>query len=107
MRRVGDDLILGFEMSHWVATVGLKVTDNYIGFTLRKLDYVKGFGDNTQHPIDEFTILQLPVRNRKYFGDWLNVMWDDAVAVNVLATDPFPRLMRSSIVITLFFKPRP
>ena len=90
--RVGDDLMVKFEMSHWVATVGLKITDSYIGFTLKKLDYVKGFGDNTQHPIDEFTMLQLPVRNRSYFGDWLNVMWDNDVAVNVLATDPFPRI---------------
>ena len=92
VRRAGDDLIVTFEMSHWVATVGLKTTDNYIGFALKTLDYAKGFGDNTQHPIDEFTILQLPVRNREYFGDWLNVVWDNDVAVNVLATDPFPRI---------------
>ncbi|HEX7359692.1 MAG TPA: hypothetical protein VF283_04305, partial [Bryobacteraceae bacterium] len=39
-------------------------------------------------PLDETIFLQLPVRPRKNFGDWLNVMWDDDVAVNVLATDP-------------------
>jgi hypothetical protein len=92
VRRIGDDLVIRFHMSHWVATVGLKVTDSYIGFTLKKLDFDKGFGDNTQHPIDEFNLLQLPVRNRQFFGDWLNVVWDNDVAVNVLATGPHAKI---------------
>jgi hypothetical protein len=32
------------------------------------------------------------VRKRKNFGEWLNVMWDDNVAVNLLATDPSTRI---------------
>jgi hypothetical protein len=90
--RIGDDLIVRFERSNWVATVGLKITDSYIGFTLKKLDFANGLGDNTQNPIDEFTILQLPIRYREYFGDWLNVVWDNNVAVNILGTDPYPRV---------------
>lgn len=93
--RVGDDLIVRFELINVVATIGLKITDDYIGFTLKKLDYkevVKGFGDNTKFPIDEFTILQLPVRDRDYFGEWLNVIWNKDVAVNVLGTDPYSRI---------------
>ena len=91
--RVGDDLIVSFERSHWFATIGLQMTENYIGFTLKKVEFAKGY-QHEQHrsPIDEVTILKLPVRNRKYFGDWLNVMWDNDVAVNVLATDPFPKI---------------
>lgn len=66
VHRVGDDLIVGFERSHWLATISLKITDSYIGFTLKKLDFVEGYGDNTRHPVDEVAILQLPVRNRKF-----------------------------------------
>jgi len=90
--RKGDDLIVSFDGNPWVATIAMKITDNYVGFTLKKLDYTEGFGDNTQHPIDEFTMLQLPVRNREYFGEWLNVIWDKDVAVNVLGTDPYAKI---------------
>ncbi|MBI4623989.1 MAG: hypothetical protein HY736_12335 [Verrucomicrobia bacterium] len=92
VHRVGDDLIVGFERSHWLATISLRITDSYIGFTLKKLDFVEGYGDNTRHPVDEVTFLQLPVRNRKFFGEWLNVIWDEDVAVNVLGTDPYARI---------------
>jgi len=36
--------------------------------------------------------MQLPVRERKNFGQWLNVAWDDEVAVNLLAADPWCRI---------------
>jgi len=36
--------------------------------------------------------VQLPVRDRENFGEWLNVMWDGAVAVNLLATDPYAKI---------------
>ncbi len=32
------------------------------------------------------------MKERGGFGDWLNVAWDDRVAVNLLATDPFARI---------------
>ena len=35
-----------------------------------------------------FRSLRLPVRELGHWGDWLNVVWDDEVAVNVLAADP-------------------
>jgi len=93
VRRVGDDLIVGFERSKWFATIGIRVTEDYLGFILKKVEFAKGYSMNDiAVPMDEVAILKLPVRNRKYFGDWLNVMWDDDVAVNVLATDPFPRI---------------
>lgn len=37
--------------------------------------------------IDEFALLRLPVKERTYFGEWLNVAWDDKVAVNLLGAD--------------------
>ena len=42
--------------------------------------------------ISEMWFMQLPVRNRAHYGDWLNVIWDDKQAINILATDPFARI---------------
>ena len=91
--RVGDDLIVNFELTDYEATIGLKITDNYIGFTLKKLEYnMADFGVKRKTPIDAFTLLQLPIKDRSHFGEWLNVVWDDEVAINLLATDPHTRI---------------
>lgn len=91
--RVGNELKVGFEQIAYTATIALNITDDYIGFTLRSLDYrIEPFGVKRRTEIDEFTLLQLPVKKRKYFGEWLNVVWDDQVAVNVLATDPYAKI---------------
>ena len=84
VRREGDRLLVGFELVANTAVIRVKSTDNYIGFTLEKME---GKGEGS-----EVRFLQLPVRNRKNFGNWLNVMWDDDVAVNVLATDPYAQI---------------
>ena len=94
VQRQGDELIVSFALVGYEATIGLKITDNYIGFTLQKLEY-KGFTSLThkrQTPIEETLFLQLPVRARRNLGDWLSVTWDDDVAVNLLATDPFAKI---------------
>jgi len=91
--RVGNDLIINFELTDYEATVGLNITEEYIGFTLKKLEYRKAaFGVKRKTSVDEFTLLQLPVKERTHFGEWLNVVWDHEVAVNVLATDPYARI---------------
>lgn len=91
--RLGDELIIRFELTDYEATVGLNITDNYIGFTLNKLEYhMAEFGIKRKTRIDEFILLQLPVRERAHFGEWLNVVWDEEVAVNVLAADPYARI---------------
>ncbi|MEN8231000.1 MAG: hypothetical protein ABFS38_22790, partial [Bacteroidota bacterium] len=91
--RRGDDLIISFELIDYVATVGLNITDSYIGFTLKKLEYhMADFGVKRKTPIDEFTLLQLPVKERDHFGEWLNVSWDENVAVNLLATDQYAKI---------------
>jgi hypothetical protein len=94
VQRRGDELIVSFALVGYEATIGLTITDNYIGFTMRNLEY-KGFTSLTQKqktPVEETLFLQLPVRARKNLGDWLNVTWDDDVAVNLLATDPFAKI---------------
>ena len=89
----GDDLMVGFELEKHVAVIDVKVTNQYIGFKLKRIDYdCSGFREKRRTEVDEFTLLQLPIRDRKYFGEWLNVSWDNDVAVNLLATDPYSKI---------------
>jgi hypothetical protein len=89
----GDDLVVGFELETYLATISVTNTDDYIAFTLKGFDYeIEKFGVKRRTEIDEFTLMQLPVRDRTYFGEWLNVSWDKEVAVNLLATGPFTRI---------------
>ncbi len=91
--REGDHLVARFELTDYEAVIHLNITDQYIGFTLERLQHVATkIGDPRKTQIDEFVFLQLPVKERTHFGEWLNVMWDDQVAVNLLATDPACRI---------------
>ena len=91
LRREGDMLIVGFEWIGFEAEVSVRIMPDYIAFTLTGFRGVDAwFGGLTMEkpPVEEFCLLQLPVAERKYFGQWLNVVHDDQVAVNVLATSP-------------------
>ena len=91
--REGDNLIAAFELTDYEAIINLNITDDYIGFTLEKMRYkMATIGDKRKTRIDEFIFLQLPVKDRAHFGEWLNVLWDENVAVNLLATDPYCRI---------------
>ena len=98
VRRQGDRLIISFALVGYEATIRLQVTDAYLGFTLEKLEYraQASLRPKPKTPIDETVFLQLPVRNRQNFGEWLNVAWDDTVAVNLLATGPSTRIDASA-----------
>lgn len=93
LRREGNRLIVGFELIHYEAVVEIKETPDYISFRLEDFiippnaypAYMKLSGA----PVESFRLLQLPIKSRANFGQWLNVVWDDAVAVNVLATSPY------------------
>ena len=91
--RKGDQLIVGFELVPWEAVIRVKETPAYTGFSLDGFlvapDAYPAYLKITPPPATELCLLQLPVRNRKYFGEWLNVSWDDRAAVNVLATDEY------------------
>jgi len=94
LRRDGSRLIVGFELVAFEAVVELEEKDNYVAFTL--VDFIvpeNTYGSFCQFisppPILEFRLLQLPVIKRKRFGGWLNVTWDDNVAINILATSPY------------------
>ncbi len=91
---VEDNLIVGFETIPYEAVIKVKVTPAYIGFSLE--DFIveeKDYNVNiTPPPVFEMCFLQLPVRNRDHFGEWLNVSWDENLSINILGTDPFARI---------------
>ena len=79
LRREGDKLIVGFEITPFEAEVTVKITESYMVFTLS--DFIVHEKDYeglsmTPPPVAEFRILQLPIRNRSNFGEWLNVFFD-------------------------------
>jgi len=95
IRYENGKLIVGFELITFEAVVDVKIAERYMAFTLE--DFIikpEDFGDlcMTPPPVYEFRLVQLPVKPREHFGEWLNVMWDEKAAVNVLACDPYPRI---------------
>ncbi len=74
--------------------MSLKTGAGYVAFTLE--DFIcdrKATYDYLRMdipPVASFRVLQLPVKNRKNFGDWLNASWDERAAVGVVGTSPYP-----------------
>ncbi len=102
LRREGDRLVVGFEIAPYEAVVTVKTTDDYALFELT--DFIvteKSYPlcptttkplDFTAPPVEEFRIVQLPVKNRANLGEWLNVQWDGSAAVGVFATSPYAQV---------------
>ena len=102
IRREGNRLVVGFEIAPYEAVVSVKATDDYIAFTLE--DFIlteKSYPlcpthnvplDFTAPPVEEFRLVQLPVRNRANYGEWLNVQWDGSAAVGILSTSEHTQL---------------
>ena len=93
----GNELIVDFELIFYNARIKVDVTPQYINFTVKEFfiegnDFGIGVNTGIMPPVYEMNFIQLPVKNRKYFGEWLNVSWDEKVAVNVLATDIHARI---------------
>ena len=96
VRKEGNRLVVGFERIGFEAVVEVCETDAYIMFTLS--DFVidselqfEGLSMSLP-PVSEFRLMQLPVKPMEKFGQWLNVMQNDSVAVCVLATSPHARI---------------
>ena len=90
--RVEDGkIIIGFEIIPYEAVVTVDVKDEYMIFTLSDFivpyDIYDGLCMDLP-PVEEFRILQLPIRNRKNFGQWVNAVWDDNASVCVMAAMP-------------------
>ena len=94
VRREGDLLVFGFAHGLYDATVRVKVAPHYIAFTLEDFPFERK-GSYTYLRMDipravSCRFLQLPVRGRKNFGNWLNACWDDRAAVCVAGASPHP-----------------
>jgi hypothetical protein len=94
VKQEGNGLLVAFDRVGYSASIAVKITDAYIAFRLEKLIYhgYTSLRGKRKTPVDETLFVQLPVRTRKNLGEWLNVMWDEDVAVNLLATDPYTRI---------------
>lgn len=92
LRREGNRLIVGFELAPYEAVVTVKEAPMYLAFELTDFivppESYAGL-ELTPPPAAAFRLVQLPVKNRANFGEWLNVSWDDSAAVNVLAVSPY------------------
>lgn len=85
-------LVVGFNLITFEARVGVSVKDDYIafellGYNIKKEDF--GGLHMTPPPVEAFKILNLPIKERKYFGEWLNVVSDENIAVAVVSTSPY------------------
>ncbi|MBO5879538.1 MAG: hypothetical protein J6Q68_03195 [Clostridia bacterium] len=87
----GNKITVDFEIIPYSAVITVDVKDEYITFTLSDFivpyELYDGLCMNLP-PVEQFRILQLPVKNRKYFGQWINAVWDEEASVAVIATAP-------------------
>ena len=91
LRREGDRLVAGFETAPYQALVDVTVRDEYVAFALSGFQVDKRYYGKLKMdapPVRTFRVLQLPLRDRRNFGDWLNAAWDDRAAVGVVGTMP-------------------
>ncbi|MBQ4042603.1 MAG: hypothetical protein IJD06_01300 [Clostridia bacterium] len=92
LRLEGDNLIVGFEQIEFEAVVRVEIAERYMLFSLADFRVrPDSFGLGVVPmlpPVREFRMLQLHLKDRERFGEWLNVLWDDRAAVNVLAACP-------------------
>ena len=92
VRMEDGKLIVGFEIVPVEAVIDVRVGETYIAFSL------SGFNVRPDHypdlkmdkpPVAAVRLVQLPVKNREHFGEWLNVSWDERAAVSVMAASPY------------------
>ncbi len=96
LRQEGGRLIIGFEKIHFEAAVQVEIKEQYIVFTLVDfLVHSDSFGVGVEPilpPVSSFRLVQLALKPRENFGEWLNALWDDQAAVNVLSACPYPKI---------------
>lgn len=95
VRREEDRLVVGFEIIPYEAVIRVDIAPDYIGFRLEKFivlpDHYNYLVMDTPAAV-EFRLLQLAVKNRERFGEWLNVSFDEKTAVNVLGGSPYTKI---------------
>ena len=88
----GERLTVGFDTAPYKAVVKVEKGAGYLRFILE--DFIcesTGYPSLKMDtpPVAEFRILQLPVKDREHYGEWLNCMWDESSAVCVAGCDPW------------------
>ena len=78
LRMSGDTLFVGFETAQYEALIKVEDGDGYmtfelLGFNCDRNIFYKGLLMDVP-PVSSFRLLQLPVKERTNFGDWLNVL---------------------------------
>ncbi len=91
IRYENGSLIAGFSPLPYEAVINITDGGSYLVFTLS--DFVfpeKAYSGLSlaKPPANAIRFLQLHLRNRKYFGEWMNVCHDDSIAVAVMGTKP-------------------
>ena len=96
IRRQGDILTVDFEGEPFSAEFKVRLTDDYLAFEFLRIvfDRCAGYGmlKFDHPPVVCLRVMQLKLRERKYFGDWLNVVWDEKNAAAVVAASPYPEI---------------
>ncbi len=88
-------LLVRFETVPVQALIRVTERDSYLAFTLQEFVCDPAWYDNIAMklpPVAELRLCQLALKNREKFGEWMNVLWDDTAAVNLLATSPAARI---------------
>lgn len=88
LTRKGDTLFVDFELTTYKAEISIRISDTYVAFELSKLYTDETVLTMVPRPA-AVRLVQLPIKDRDSFGEWLNVSFDDNTAVNVLATSPY------------------
>lgn len=86
-------LTIGYDLIPYKIVIEVNSNPHYIEFKLKDLviedEYSIMMGEP---PVWKVQFLQLPVRERSSYGDWLNVIWDNDAATNILSTNEFTRI---------------
>lgn len=96
LRMSGDTLFVGFETALYEALIKVEDGDGYmtfelLGFNCDRNKFYKGLLLDVPQ-VSSFRLLQLPVKERTNFGDWLNIMWDNKSAICVAGCDPYEEI---------------
>ena len=90
--REGNSLKIEFEDEFNILEVAIDERRDCIALKPVKIGYrFEDFGDKRATEVDEIAFARLPVPSRAHFGQLLNAVWDDKVAVAMLATSPETR----------------
>ncbi len=89
----GRRLKVEFENTFDIAVIDVDVKDTYIAFNLSYIDYnIESIGVKRRTEIDELAFIQLPIKKREHFGEWLNATWDDESGVCLIGTSEKTRI---------------